>query len=89
MTPQTFGLADHAAPPATDLVDGTVVEPKVRAATVAAVLVTFVLWALSAYVFRGDVPLPVQGLVELVAVGGVTFAAGWRARHVDRAPAAT
>jgi hypothetical protein len=67
------------------------VEPKVRAATAAgassaAVLVPFVLWLLGTYLFRGDVPLPVQGFVGLVITGGCTFVAGYYARHVDRAP---
>ena len=68
------------------------VEPKVKAATAAGstaagVLVPFVLWLLAAYVFAGDVPLPVQGVVGLVVTGACTFAAGYWARHVDRDPA--
>jgi hypothetical protein len=66
------------------------VEPKVKAATaggsVAAVLVPFVLWLLSVYVFGGEVPLPVQGAVGLVVTAACTFAAGYLARHVDRDP---
>jgi hypothetical protein len=75
-----------ALEPVTDVVEATSVEPKVRAATAAATLVPFVLWLLSAYVFDGDVPLPVQGLVVTVVTGGCTFAAGYMARHVDRVP---
>lgn len=68
------------------------VEPKVKAATAAgassaAVLVPFVLWLLAAYVFGGDVPLPVQGVVGLLVTGACTFTAGYWARHVNRDPA--
>lgn len=76
---QIDGVADHA--PDTTATD---VEPKVKAATIAATLVSFVLWALSSYVFRGEVPLPVQGVVGLAATGGATFVAGYLARHVNR-----
>jgi hypothetical protein len=65
------------------------VEPKVKAATAAGgtaagVLVPFVLWLLSVYVFGGDVPLPVQGAVGLAVTAVCTFAAGYYARHVER-----
>lgn len=78
-------VADHAAPP-----DPAAIEPKVRAATAAgatsaAVLLPFVLWLLGAYLFHGDVPVPVQGFAGLVITGACTFAAGYSARHVDRA----
>ncbi len=88
LIPQVDGIADHA-PPA----DPGAVEPKVAAATAAsassaAVLLPFVLWALGTYAFHGDVPVPVQGMVGLVITGACTFLAGYRARHVDRAPSA-
>lgn len=87
---QTDGVADHAP----RYIDPTAIEPKVRAATAAgassaATLLPFVLWLLSAHVFHGDVPLPVQGFVGLLVTGACTFAAGYYARHVDRAPAAS
>jgi hypothetical protein len=94
--PQTDGVPDHAAPePLTaaqfDAVTADVVEPKVRAATAAgassaATLLPFVLWLLATYVFPDGVPLPVQGVVGLLVTGACTFAAGYYARHVDRAP---
>ena len=87
--PQQPDHADHAAP-----ADPGAVEPKVRAATAAsassaATLLPFVLWLLSVYVFDGQVPLPVQGMVGLVITGACTFAAGYAARHVDRAQSTT
>lgn len=67
------------------------VEPKVRAATWAAsassLLLPAVLWALGVYVFGGEVPLPLQSLVGVLVTGACTFAAGYYARHVDRAEA--
>jgi hypothetical protein len=88
--PNELGVADHAAP--TNITDGSTVEPKVSAATAggasSAVAVTFLLWVLSAYVFHGDVPLPVQGAVGLIVTTAGTFAAGYMARHVDRIPPA-
>jgi hypothetical protein len=87
VTAQTPNVADHAAP-----ADPAAIEPKVQAATAAAsssaILLPFVLWLLGAYLFRGEVPLPVQGFVGLVVTGGSTFVAGYLARHVDRAPVA-
>jgi hypothetical protein len=86
MITQTDGVADHAPP-----VDPAAVEPKVRAATAAsassaATLLPFVLWLLGTYLFPDGVPLPVQGFAGLVVTGACTFAAGYYARHVDRAP---
>jgi hypothetical protein len=83
---QQPGHADHAA-----LAAPGDIEPKVSAATAggassAAVLLPFVLWLLSEYVFAGPVPIPVQGFTGLVITGACTFAAGYYARHVDRAP---
>lgn len=89
--PNTPGVADHAAPleAIVEAVASSVIEPKVTAATAAsagsaAVVLPFVLWLLSADLFHGAVPLPVQGVVGLLVSGGLTFLAGYRARHVDR-----
>lgn len=91
--PQIDGVADHAAENLevgrlVDTADATAspasVEPKVKAATAAATVATFLLWVLGTYVFRGEVPLPVQGIVALVVTGGGTFVAGYLARHVNR-----
>lgn len=76
-------------PPLVPVVGPDVIEPKVRAATAAGataagVLVPFVLWLLAAYVFHGEVPLPVEGFVGLLVTGACVFAAGYHARHVDR-----
>lgn len=73
-------VADHQAPAAP-----TAIEPKVAAATAASVLVPLVLWLLATYV--GEIPLPVQGAIGTLLTGACTFAAGYYARHVDRAPA--
>jgi uncharacterized membrane protein YfcA len=64
------------------------IETKVTAATIAAAATTFALWLLSTYVFAGDVPAPVAGLVAVAVPGAVTFAAGYSARHTHR-PGAT
>lgn len=82
--PNLPDVADHAAP-----ATATAIEPKVTAATAAsassaAVLLPFVLWLLGTYLFHGAVPVPVQALAGLLITGGLTFAAGYRARHVDR-----
>lgn len=59
-------------------------ETKVRAASVAATLTTFVLWVLSTYVFHDVVPAPVEGVVALLVVGLTTWYAGWKAPHTAR-----
>jgi hypothetical protein len=89
INPSTGGTVSVYPPPLdqADVVTAGTVEPKVRAATTAATVVPFVLWLLSAYLFHGEVPLPVQGIVGTLITGGCTFAAGYLARHVDRAPA--
>jgi hypothetical protein len=86
-------MSQHAAPELTvaviDVAAADDVEPKVKAATIAssatAAVLPFVLWLLAVYVFDGEVPLPVQGVVGSVVTGALTFAAGYWARHVDRA----
>lgn len=60
------------------------IETKVTVAAIAAAVTTFVLWLLATYVFGGDVPAPVAGLIAVVVPGGVTFAAGYRAKHTPR-----
>jgi hypothetical protein len=82
--PHLIGVADHAAP-----ATPAAIEPKVTAATAAsagsaATILPFVLWLLATYLFHGDVPLPVQGVVGLAVTGACTFAAGYTARHVNR-----
>ena len=60
------------------------VEAKVTAATGAATVTAFVLWLLAEYVFPGDVPAPVVGVVTLLVTGAATFTAGYLARHTPR-----
>jgi hypothetical protein len=70
------------------VISSSAIEPKVKASTAAssgaAIVLAFVLWLLSSYVFHGDVPLPVSAFAGLVIVGGSTFAAGYLAPHVNR-----
>lgn len=54
---------------------------KVVAATTVAAVTTFVLWVLNEYVFSGDVPAPVAGLVALIVPAALTFAAGYITRR--------
>lgn len=67
------------------------IEPKVKAATVAqlpaAVIVSFVLWAIDGIWYGGgeiDVPVPVVGLVTLVVGAASAFIGGYLAPHVQR-----
>lgn len=60
------------------------VETKVAASSTAAGLSGLTLWALGAYVFHGDVPVPVQGFLLAVIPSGSAFVAGWMAKHTFR-----
>lgn len=64
-------------------------ETKVKAATVASSATTFVLWILATYVFHGNVPQIVAGIIALVVPGLVTWAAAYRAAHTPRPTAST
>jgi hypothetical protein len=55
---------------------------KVTAATVAAASTTMVCNILGPYVFHGQVPSDIQGLIDSAIAAAVTFAAGYLARHV-------
>jgi len=57
---------------------------KVTAATAGAVVSGFVLWLLSEFVFKGDVPEPVVLLVALVVPGALTFLAGYVTKRAAR-----
>lgn len=59
------------------------VERKVNAASAGAAVSGFVLWALDAYVFHGDVPTAVVALV-LVLVPAAAWVSGYLARHTPR-----
>lgn len=60
------------------------VETKVSAATIASAASGLGLWALQAYVFHGDVPLPVVAAVMTIVPAVITFLAGWLAPHTPR-----
>lgn len=59
-------------------------EPKVKAATVAAVVAGFVLWLLSTYVFHGNIPDAVSAVIVVAVTAGLTWGAGYVARHQYR-----
>ncbi len=59
-------------------------ETKVTAATLAAALSGLILWGLGTYALRGAVPAPVALVVALAVPAGVTFAAGYLAKHTHR-----
>jgi hypothetical protein len=61
-----------------------VVEAKVKAAATAATLVSLVVSLLGLYVFHGVVPDWVTAVVGTVVTGGLTFTAGWLAKHTPR-----
>lgn len=80
--PGNDGVPQHAAPE---------IEPKVKAATIAqlpaAVVTSFVLWAIDGIWYGGgaiDVPVPVVGFVTLVVGAIAAFAGGYLAPHVQR-----
>jgi hypothetical protein len=60
------------------------VETKVKAASTAAAITGLLLSLLGAYVFRGAVPEWGQAAIDTVVTGGLTFVAGWLARHTPR-----
>lgn len=60
------------------------IETKVKAATAASTVAGFCVWLLGAYVFKAEVPVPVQGLISLVVPAALTFAAGFKAKHTWR-----
>lgn len=65
-----------------------IVEAKVKAGTLAAVVSAFVLSLLGQYVFAGEAPEFVTTFVESavtsVVVGALTFGGGWLAQHTPR-----
>lgn len=65
------------------------IEAKVKTATAAAVITTFVLGLVQQYVFKGgEVPefvtAFVTSAVAAVVGGAVTFTVGWLTRHTSR-----
>ena len=63
-----------------------VVERKVKASATAATIVSAIVSLLGLYVFHGDVPDWVTAVVGSLVTGGLTFAAGWLAKHTPRTP---
>jgi hypothetical protein len=61
-----------------------VVETKVKAGSAAAAVSGLVLWALSTYVFKGDVPDVITSWTYAIVPAALTFAAGYRVRHTSR-----
>jgi hypothetical protein len=66
-----------------------VIEKKVTASTSAATITTIIIAALGVYVFKGHVPDWATVLIETAVTGGLTFLAGYVARHTPRTPAVT
>lgn len=84
---------DHAAKLSLyESVPASAVEPKTKAATIAAggsaaVVTPFVVYVVDQVFYGGgeiDVPAPVFGVIGLVVTTALTFAASYRARHVQR-----
>lgn len=59
------------------------VETKVKASSAAAAVSGLALWALGRYVFKGSVPDVVTSWVYVIVASGLTFAAGYLARHTS------
>jgi hypothetical protein len=60
------------------------VETKVKAASTAAAITGLVLSLLGSYLFKGSVPEWAQAVIDTVVAGGLTFTAGWLAKHTPR-----
>ncbi|MCU1687793.1 MAG: hypothetical protein JWQ81_8532 [Amycolatopsis sp.] len=82
MSSHDFNFHDEIVKVEAELVD--VVERKVTAAGTAATLVAIVVSLLGLYVFHGDVPDWVIAAVGSIVTGGLTFAAGYIAKHTPR-----
>lgn len=60
------------------------IEAKVKNAAVGAALAGVVVWALETYVFRGNVPVPIQALIDIAVPAVAAFAFGYAAKHTFR-----
>lgn len=60
------------------------VETKVKAASTTALVTSFVMDLVAKYVFPNGVPGWATALVSGAVVGGLTFVAGWLAKHTPR-----
>ena len=65
------------------------VETKVKAASTTALVTSFAMDLVDKYVFPDGVPGWATALVSGAVVGGLTFAAGWLAKHTPRLPEET
>jgi hypothetical protein len=65
------------------------VETKVKAASTTALVTSFVMDLVAKYVFPDGVPGWAIAVVSGAVVGGLTFVAGWLAKHTPREPAET
>jgi hypothetical protein len=65
------------------------VESKVKAASTTALVTSFVMDLVAKYVFPNGVPGWATALISGAVVGGLTFAAGWLAKHTPRLPEET
>jgi hypothetical protein len=63
------------------------VETKVKAASTTALVTSFAMDLVAKYVFPNGVPGWATALISGAVVGGLTFVAGWLAKHTPR-PAA-
>lgn len=61
-----------------------VIEKKVTAASTASTLTTVAVAAVGLYVFHGIVPDWVTVVIEAAVTGGLTFVAGYWAKHTHR-----
>ena len=60
------------------------VETKVKAASTTALVTSFVMDLVAKYVFPNGVPGWATALISGAVVGGLTFVAGWLAKHTPR-----
>jgi hypothetical protein len=65
------------------------VETKVKAASTTALVTSFAMDLVAKYVFPDGVPGWATALVSGAVVGGLTFVAGWLAKHTPRMPEET
>jgi len=65
------------------------VETKVKAASTTALVTSFVMDLVAKYVFPDGVPGWATAVISGAVVGGLTFVAGWLAKHTPRQPAET
>ncbi len=60
------------------------VEAKVKTGAATAAIVGLLMTLLNAYVFKGNTPVWVEGVLGTLVTGGLTFAVGYLTRHTTR-----